>query len=165
MIIYDIAIKFGIRMCLYPAFQCTKFQGNWIMHLCFITTFTPWPKRWKKNKETKPIFEGSYLGNAQCDLFEILNVRWWHCSAFRLQKLFGSSKVLRSYVYMKIALLFFLLITYGCAWHAGFLGCTTHYRVSWLYQSKLAMTNSLYCDIASYWTVYVINKMHCIAEH
>jgi len=28
MTIYGIATKFGIRMCLYPAFQCTKFQGN-----------------------------------------------------------------------------------------------------------------------------------------
>jgi len=37
--IYDITTKFGIRMHLYPAFQCTKFQA--IMHLCFITIFTP----------------------------------------------------------------------------------------------------------------------------
>jgi len=43
------------------------------MDFCFITTFTP---EEKKNKETKPIFEGSYLRNAQCDLVEIRNVRW-----------------------------------------------------------------------------------------
>jgi len=28
-------------------------------------------KRRRKNEETKPIFEGSYLGNAWCDLVEI----------------------------------------------------------------------------------------------
>jgi len=32
------------------------------MHLCFITTFTPLRKEEKKNEETKPVFEGSYLG-------------------------------------------------------------------------------------------------------
>jgi len=108
--IYGITTKFGIRMCLYPAFQCTKFQGNWIMHFCFITTFTPW---WKNNnEETKPIFEGSYLRNTRCDLVEISNVRWWHWPAFPLQKSIGFIKVSRSYVYVKIALL--LLITYRC---------------------------------------------------
>jgi len=42
------------------------------MHFCFITTFTPLRKEEeKKNEETKPIFEGSYLVNAWCDLVEI----------------------------------------------------------------------------------------------
>jgi len=41
------------------------------MHLCFITTFTPLRKEQKRNKETKPIFEGSYLRNARCDLVVI----------------------------------------------------------------------------------------------
>jgi len=68
--IYGITTKFGIGMHPYPGFQCTKFQGNQIMHFCLITTFTPLRKK-KKNEETKPIFEGSYLGNAQCDLIEI----------------------------------------------------------------------------------------------
>jgi len=63
--IYGITTKFGIEMHPYPDFQCTKFQGNRIMHLYFITTFTPLRKEEeKKNEETKPIFEGSYLGNA-----------------------------------------------------------------------------------------------------
>jgi len=39
--IYGIATKFGIRMHPYPDFQCTKFQGNQIMPLCVIATFTP----------------------------------------------------------------------------------------------------------------------------
>jgi len=30
----------------------------------------------EKNKETKPIFENLYLGNAGCDLVEIWNVRY-----------------------------------------------------------------------------------------
>jgi len=34
-------------------------------------TLTKRRKKKKKNEETKPIFEGSYLGNAQCDLVEI----------------------------------------------------------------------------------------------
>jgi len=44
------------------------------MHFCFIITFTPLRKevgKNNKNKETKPIFEGSYLRNALCDLIEI----------------------------------------------------------------------------------------------
>jgi len=68
--IYGIATKFGIGMHPYPDFQCTKFQGNRIMHFCFITTFTPLRKE-EKNEETKPIFEGLYLGNAWCNLVEI----------------------------------------------------------------------------------------------
>jgi len=52
---------------------------NWIMHFCFITTFTPLRKeeenkreKRKKTQETKPIFEGStYLRNAGSDLVEI----------------------------------------------------------------------------------------------
>jgi len=72
--IYGITTKFGIRMHPYPNFQCTKFQGNQIMPLCFIATFTPERKEEEKRKitqETQPTFEGSYLGNVWCDLVEI----------------------------------------------------------------------------------------------
>jgi len=75
--IYGITTTFGIRMHLYPDFQCTKFQGNRIMPLCFIVTLTPLrkerkkKKEKKKNEETQPTFEGSYLGNAWRDLVEI----------------------------------------------------------------------------------------------
>jgi len=48
MTIYDITTTFGIRMHPYPDFQCTKFQGNQIMPLCFIATFTPLRKEEKK---------------------------------------------------------------------------------------------------------------------
>jgi len=43
------------------------------MHFCFTTTFTSLQKdeEKKENEETKPIFEGSYFGNARCDLVEI----------------------------------------------------------------------------------------------
>jgi len=47
------------------------------MPLYFIATFTPLrkEKKEKKNEETQPAFEGSYLGNTWHDLVEILNVR------------------------------------------------------------------------------------------
>jgi len=78
-----------------------------------MTTFiTGWKK--KKNEENQPIFERSYLRNTWRDLVEIWNVRWWRWLAFPLQKLFGFAKVSQSYVYVKIALLFFLLISHGC---------------------------------------------------
>jgi len=38
--LYGITTKFGIRMHPYADFQCTKFQGNLVMSLCLITTFT-----------------------------------------------------------------------------------------------------------------------------
>jgi len=66
--------NFGMRLHLYLEFQCTKFQGNRIMPLCFIATFTPLgkgKKEEKKNEETQPTFEGSYLGNAWHGLFEM----------------------------------------------------------------------------------------------
>jgi len=39
-----------------------------------MATFTPLQKKKKKNEETKPIFERSYLGNAWRDLVEFWNV-------------------------------------------------------------------------------------------
>jgi len=93
----------------------------------FITTFTPWWNEDKK-KETKPIFEGSYLGNAQWDLVEIWNVRLT-LAGILTTKMFCFIKVSRSYVYVKIEFLFFLLITHGYGMPAS---CITHYCVSWL---------------------------------
>jgi len=74
-------------------------------------------KKKPRNQETKLIFEGSYLGNALCDLAEIWNVRCWHWQAFPLQKLFCFVKVSQSYVRIrtwKLSFLFFLLITHWC---------------------------------------------------
>jgi len=51
--IYGITTTFGIRMQPYPDFQCTKFQGNRIIPLCFIATFTPLQKEEKKRKINK----------------------------------------------------------------------------------------------------------------
>jgi len=42
------------------------------------------------------------------------NVRWWRWPAFPVLKSFSFIKVSRSYVYVKITLLFFLLITHEC---------------------------------------------------
>jgi len=57
--IYGITAKFGIRLHPYPDFQCTKFQGNWIMPLFFTANFTPLReeerKRKKKGKKMKKL--------------------------------------------------------------------------------------------------------------
>jgi len=128
--IYSIATKFGIRICPYPTFQCTEFQGNRIMLLCFMTIFTLWQKEGRNSPNFRRFI---YLRKTLHDLVENWNVRWWHWPTFPLQKSFSFIKVSQSYVYVKIALLFFLLITHGCGvvWYAGFLGRTTHYCVSW----------------------------------
>jgi len=44
--------KFGIGMHPYPAFQCTKFQGNWII-FCFLWQLSHLDKQ--KNKKTKDL--------------------------------------------------------------------------------------------------------------
>ena len=89
----------------------------------------------KKNEETKPIFESSYLGNAWRDLVEIWNARYWRWRASPPQKSSSFVQAAQSYVYVKIVVLFFLLI-YSQVWHASFLGRTTHYHVSWFQHNK-----------------------------
>jgi len=44
-------------------------------NFCCLTKRRETKKRQEKNEENQPIFEGSYLGNAWCDLAEIWNVR------------------------------------------------------------------------------------------
>jgi len=87
----------------------------------FMTTLVVWQKEEKQNKknETQPIFEGSYLRNTWRDLVEIWNGRWWRWPAFPSQKSVGFIEVLQSYICVKIALLFFLLITHGCGMPAS----------------------------------------------
>ena len=63
--VYRIPAKVGTEMCLYTPFMCTKFQGNRILRSRFIAVFVSVRKEEeKKNKETKPIYEVGYLGNA-----------------------------------------------------------------------------------------------------
>jgi len=74
--IYGITTKLGIRLHPYRDFQRTKFQGNWIMPLCFIATFTPLQKeKKKKKKKTKKLSQllkvHTYLENPWRDLVEI----------------------------------------------------------------------------------------------
>jgi len=135
-----------------PLSHLSVYQISRELHNLFVfyKNFHTLTKRRKKrkNEETKPIFEGLYLGNAQCDLVELWNVRWCHWLAFLLQKSFGFVKVSQSYLYRKIALLFFLLITHGCgapafwaAWHTTmcleilkykyFKYCTKHLYLSY----------------------------------
>jgi len=120
--IYGIATKFGIGMHPYPNFQCTKFQGNLIMHLCFITTFTPLRKveEKKKNEETKPIFEGSYQVRFSWNL---------KCEVVTLAGISNAKIVL--FLHIRENCIFVLPVNNSLVWRAGFLGCTTHYRVSW----------------------------------
>jgi len=54
-----------------------------------MVTFTPLRKEEKKNEETKPIFESSYLENAWRDLVEIWNVGFRQWRASPQQKLFS----------------------------------------------------------------------------
>jgi len=52
--IYGITTKFGIRMCLYPIYQISTELDNVFVFYNNFHTLT-------KRRETKPIFEGSYL--------------------------------------------------------------------------------------------------------
>ena len=85
--------------------------------------------RRNKNEETEPIFEVAYLGNARSDFAQIWNVEccsWRECPQ---QKSSCFIKGVQSYGGAKIAFSFFLSI-YSRVLRAGFLGRTTHYRVS-----------------------------------
>jgi len=70
-------------------------------------------------------------------------VRWWHWPAFPPQKLFCFVKVSRSYVYMKIVFLFFLLITHWCGAPASWAARHTtvcldlKLRDHWWYYNKI----------------------------
>jgi len=107
--IYGITTKFGIRMHLYHDFQCTKFQGNRIMPLCFIATL-----RKEEEKKTKKLLKVHIL-NAWRDLVEIWNLRWWYWPAFSLLKSLSFISVME----LRIAL-----------WPASFLVRMSQYRVS-----------------------------------
>ena len=83
----------------------------------------------EKNEETEPIFEVAYLGNAQSDFAQIWNVECCRWRACPQQKSSCFIKEAQSYGGAKIAFSFFLSI-YSRVLRAGFLGRTTHYRVS-----------------------------------
>jgi len=70
--VYVIETKFNTTMHTYTILLCTGQSDNaFVFHdnFCCLTKRRKNDK--KKNEETKPIFEGSYLGNALCDLVEI----------------------------------------------------------------------------------------------
>ena len=74
-------------------------------------TFMPWWKEEKKpekNEETKSIFESLSLGNHWHDLVEIWSVGYWWWRASPQQKSSSFIQAVWSYVYAKIAILFFL---------------------------------------------------------
>ena len=86
-------------------------------------------RRRKKNEETQSIFEVAYLGNARSDFAQIWNVECCSWGACPQQKSSCFIKEAQSYGGAKIAFSFFLSI-YSRVLRAGFLGRTTHYRVS-----------------------------------
>ena len=85
--------------------------------------------RRKKNEETEPIFEVAYLENARSDFAQIWNVECcsWRACPQQISSCF--IKEAQSYGGAKIAFSFFQSI-YSRVLRAGFLGHTTHYRVS-----------------------------------
>jgi len=122
--IYGIATKFGIRSALIPPFniQISKQSDNAFVFYDNFYTLT------KRRKKTKKLSQFSKV-HAWRDLVEIWNVRWWRWTAFPLQKSVGFVEVSRSYICVKIALFFFLLITHGCG--APTSWAAQHYHVSW----------------------------------
>ena len=122
--VYRILTNLGSKICFYTTFLCTKFQGNPTIHFCLMVTLTSLQKQ-----ETRPIFRSSYLRNSWCNLVKILNVVCGQWRASPQQKSSSFVQAARSYVCIK-TLLFFLSIHWN-VWHAGFLGRTTHYHVSW----------------------------------
>ena len=133
MPVYRIPAKVGTEMRLYIPLLCAKFQDNRIWRASFIAVFVSVrqekEKEEKKNEETEPIFEVAYLGNARSDFAQIWNVECYSWGACPQQKSSCFIKEARSYGGAKIAFSFFLSI-YSRVLRAGFLGRTTHYRVS-----------------------------------
>ena len=125
-------------MRLYTPLLCAKFQGNRITRSSFIAVFVSVrqekekeeeEEEEKKNEETQPIFEVAYLGNARSDFAQIWNEECCSWGACPQQKSSCFIKEAQSYGGAKIAFSFFLSI-YSRVLRAGFLGRTTHYRVS-----------------------------------
>ena len=142
--VYCIPTKLGTKMHPYTTYLCTKFQGTQIMCFQFMATLTPWQKKEKKekNEDTKPIFERLYPGNAWRDS---VTIGYWKWRASLQQKSSSFVKAARRYIYVKIVLLFFLSI-YSQVWRTGFLGCITHYRVSWYPCHKPRLLSFTHCS-------------------
>ena len=86
-------------------------------------------KEGKKTKKLSQFLEVEYLGNARSDFAQIWNVECCSWRACPQQKSSCFIKEAQSYGGAKIAFSFFLSI-YARVVRAGFLGRTTHYRVS-----------------------------------
>jgi len=101
----------------YPAFQCTKFQGNWVMLLCFVTTFTPWQKEEKKTHDN---FQG-FISRKRLAWFS------WNleCEVMTLACISTAKSFIRENC------IIVLPVNKSRVLHTNFLGCMTHYHVSW----------------------------------
>jgi len=133
-----ILTKIDIDNCLWTPYKCTKFQLNWWMSLRVTAIFSSV----QKDEEKTWKFAHSYLGNTLRDFLQI----WCAVSLGRwapIQQLWCSSdKRSWSYECVKIATLLFLLVYSRRCVCPVFLGCTTHYHVSWFYGSS-RKSNSL----------------------
>jgi len=135
MTIYGITTKFGIRMCPYPAFQFTNFQGNQII---LLYTFIPWwneEKKITRRRKTKPILKGSYLRFA----WDMICLAWFswilECEVMKLAGISTAKIVLLCQSVMELRMrenyIIVLPVNNSRVCRAGFLGCTTQYQLSW----------------------------------
>ena len=90
-------------------------------------------KEWEeKTKNKNWNFGLSYLGNALRDLIQFWNSAFPYRQALPQQMWWSLGKRSQIYECVKIATLLFLFIySLPFALTHGFLGSTTHYRVSW----------------------------------
>ena len=131
----QILTKIDTNICLLMPYKCTKFQPDQSTHLQVMADFAICAKRRRRKKKTKNKkwnFGLSYLGNAWCDLLQFWNAASPYKWAVSQQIWWSLGKKSRIYGCVKIETLLFLLIhSLPFARAPGFLGCTTHYRVSW----------------------------------
>ena len=121
--VHRIPTKVGTEIRLNEPFKCAKFQPNPSMHSCFMANFANVRNeiKKKKTKKLKRNFVRSYLGNGWSDFLQIWYVDYPNWAA-RLQQIwFQSDKGSQSYIGVKIAFSFFLLIYSRCGASASWV--------------------------------------------
>ena len=125
--VHRIPTKRGTEIRYTEPFKCAKFQPDWSTHSCFMANFAKCAKRSrrKKRRKNKRNFGRSYLGNNLCDFLQSLYVD------------FPTERVLLQQIWLQLGKgsrsykgVYFLPVNMLTVWHTGFLGRSTHYRVS-----------------------------------